>query len=487
MGNLFSSSKPSLNVLICGVNQIEYFTPLTNKLFPERNNNTERKIKKEDIYFVAKLFNGSSENNLNQIKNIIRTNMQNNEKNNVILIYPDKDRNLTQNTREWMRIANKINELAEVNIPFIIFLSFDSYEEIKNRIFRDNNDIFGEFKDKRKIMILKIFRDFNSQENLESSYRKILSLLWDLNQIYHQKPFTLSKIIDANLFRINREEPQTTAIKILMAGFSRKGKSTFLNMSCDKFISYESPSLIPVTSETIEITYMNGQNNRNQNEDDNIKGAIKFIDIPGIIEGTNENVDVLINLIKESIKNQELTLDVINYVIFILKSQPNFQGTDSFFKLLNDSGIKVIFIINDSTQTATKETMIDNFIDRLPNLIINNGENILQVNVRSNEIRNVYKYIYQDLINENRFDMNIINQLNDNNIFTYLHENSKLYSKIHSKEDFIQRARKKANEGIKNNVIQQIKGYKKSFELIKNLSKKEDWSRKIRFPEEEIN
>ena len=485
MGN----SKSSLNVFICGVNQIEYFTPLTNKLFPEKRNNTERKIKKEDIYFVAKLFNGRAENNLNQIKNIIRTNMQNNEKNNVILIYPDKDRNLTQNTREWMRIANKINELPELNIPFIIFLSFDSYEEIKNRIFRDNNDIFGEFKDKRKIMILKIFRDFNSQENLESSYRKILSLLWDLNQIYHQKPFTLSKIIDANLFRINREEPQTTAIKILMAGFSRKGKSTFLNMSCDKFISYESPSLIPVTSETIEITYMNGQNNRNQNEDDNIKGAIKFIDIPGIIEGTNENLNVLINLIKESIKNQELTLDVINYVIFILKSQPNFQGTDSFFKLLNDSGIKVIFIINDSTQGATKETMIDYFINikRLPNLIINNGENILQVDVRSNEIRNVYKYIYQDLINENRFDMNIINQLNDNNIFTYLHENSKLYSKIHSKEDFIQRARKKANEGIKNNVIQHIKGYKKSFELIKNLSEKEDWSSKIRFPEEEIN
>ena len=234
---------------------------------------------------------------------------------------------------------------------------------------------------------------------------------------------------------------------------------------------------------------MNGLNNRNQNEDDNIKGAIKFIDIPGIIEGTNENLNILIKLIEESIKNQELTLDVINYVIFILKSQPNFQGTDSFFKLLNDSGIKVIFIINGRSQRAIKEAMIDFFINikRLPNLIINNGENILQVNVRSNEIRNVYKYIYQDLINENRFDMNIINQLNDNNIFTYLHENSKLYSKIHSKEDFIQRARKKANEGIKNNVIQQIKGYKKSFELIKNLSEKEDWSRKIRFPEEEIN
>ena len=73
MGN---SSSPSLNVFICGVNQIEYFTPLTNKLFPEQENDTERKIKKEDIYFVAKLFNGSDENNLDQINNIIKTNMQ---------------------------------------------------------------------------------------------------------------------------------------------------------------------------------------------------------------------------------------------------------------------------------------------------------------------------------------------------------------------------------------------------------------------------
>ena len=331
-----------------------------------------------------------------------------------------------------MRIANKINKLAEVNIPFIIFISFDSYEEIKKGILRGDNEIFVEFKDKRKIMILNIFKDFNSQENLESNYRKILSLLWDISQTYNQKPFTLSKIIDANLFRINKEEPQTTAIKILMTGFSRKGKSTFINMTFDKFISLESPLLIPVTSETIEITYMNEYNNGNEDEN-SIKGAIKFIDVPGIIEGTSENIDNVKKLIEKSIKNQELTLDVINYVFFILKTQPNFQGTDSFFQLLNDSGIKVIFIINDSTQGATKETIIDDFSVRFPKLIINNGENILQVNVR-NEINKVYKYIYQDLIKENNFDLNKINQLNDENLFTYL-QNFTLYSKIHSKED----------------------------------------------------
>lgn len=40
--------------------------------------------------------------------------------------------------------------------------------------------------------------------------------------------------------------------------------------------------------------------------------------------------------------------------------------------------------------------------------------------------------------------------------------------------------------GLKNNVINQIKGYKKSFDIIKNLSERNDWQRKIQFPEEQI-
>ena len=440
--------------MICSINQIENYTPLTNKLFPDKIDDTERKLKKEDIYFGLKLF-GNAEKDIDSIKGYIKEKMDNKEKNNVLLIYPDKDKNINENIDKWKIIAGKINELAEVNLPFIIFLSFYSYDQIKNNIFKGDQDIFNNFKDRRKIMILQILPlplNNEENENLEINYRKILSLLWEINQIYNQTPFKLSKVIDANLFRI-REESETIAIKILMAGFSRKGKSTFINMTFDKMISYESPMLTPVTSEIIEIAYTEKQNNRKEVQDQ-IKGIIKFIDIPGIIEGTNNNIKNVEDLIKKSIEIQKESLDVINYIFFILKSQPNFEGTDSLLKLINDSGIKIIFIINDSTEGATKETMIDNFGTKFPNLIINKGENIIQINIR-NDIKSVYKYIYQDLLKENKFDMDKISHMNDDDLIKYLNKNTTLYSNIGFKEDFIKRAVKKANI-IRNSIISSV-------------------------------
>jgi len=209
----------------------------------------------------------------------------------------------------------------------------------------------------------------------------------------------------------------------------------------------------PVTSEIIEIAYTEKQNNRNEVQDQ-IKGIIKFIDIPGIIEGTNNNIKNVEDLIKKSIEIQKESLDVINYIFFILKSQPNFEGTDSLLKLINDSGIKIIFIINDSTEGATKETMIDNFGTKFPNLIINKGENIIQINIR-NDIKSVYKYIYQDLLKENKFDMDKISHMNDDDLIKYLNKNTTLYSNIGFKEDFIKRAVKKANI-IRNSIISSV-------------------------------
>ena len=38
-------------------------------------------------------------------------------------------------------------------------------------------------------------------------------------------------------------------------------------------------------------------------------------------------------------------------------------------------------------------------------------------------------------------------------------------------------------KGVKNNILNQIKGYIKSFEEIRKLADKTDWSRKLNFPE----
>ena len=88
-------------------------------------------------------------------------------------------------------------------------------------LYQENGDIFGNFQDKRKIVILRLTRNEN-----DVNKRKILRFLWEMTLILNQKPFILSKTPEANFYRIREESPLST-INILLCGFTRKGKSTF--------------------------------------------------------------------------------------------------------------------------------------------------------------------------------------------------------------------------------------------------------------------
>jgi len=94
-----------------------------------------------------------------------------------------------------------------------------------------------------------------------------LSQLWEINQILNQKPFKPSNNPEANLFRIRQEEPI--------------------------------PSFLPITTETIEHLLPS-----QPDQQENIKGGIKLFDVPGLIEGTTDNMSNIIKLIKESIRKQ---------------------------------------------------------------------------------------------------------------------------------------------------------------------------------------
>ena len=168
-----------------------------------------------------------------------------------------------------MNIANKINELPELKLPFINFLSYGAVNEI-NQI-QDN--IFQDFQDRRKITILRLLRNEN-ENNREINYRKILGYLWETTLILNQKPFKLSKNPAANFFRIRQEEPGVI-LNILLSGFSRKGKSTFINMIFDKIVTLENPSFLPVTSEIIEFL-LSGR----PDENNVVKGGLKIFDVP---------------------------------------------------------------------------------------------------------------------------------------------------------------------------------------------------------------
>lgn len=111
---------------------------------------------------------------------------------------------------------------------------------------------------------------------------------------------------------------------------------------------------------------------------------------------------------------------------------------------MNQSRIKVIFIINrdqplnNGMPNTTKQTLIAHLeTEGFNNLIWDNGNNILEVDLIkgvegwTNEI---FRYIYNDLFHNNRFDDNTINQINNlqnRRLFPYLNNNFDLFSKIH--------------------------------------------------------
>ena len=451
-----------LNVIVCGINGIN--NQITERLFPERRGRNKRQIKRDEIFYTARIYEGrvGSPNNLNMIKEYLSTNFEEERRSgktakNVILCFPDENSNIQNNANAWRSIANNLNELPELIIPFIIFLSYGEMNQIRQHVYQNNADIFGNFKDKRKIKILRLssYLNNNNENNnniLEYNYRKIFSYLWNMALILNQKPIKKSKMQEANFFAIREDEPPVT-IKFLLTGFSRKGKSTFVNMIFEKMVTLESPSFFPVTENKIEFLL------RAEQEQNGIAiGGLTFIDIPGLIEGTTDNITIIKDLINESIKNQEYSFDVINYVIFFLAPQPNFLRVESLLQLLNSSRIKTIFLINrelpqeNGEANVTKQTLIYLLrTNRYNNLLINNGENILEVDLikgtqgRTNEI---FRYIYNDLTSNNRFsydDINYINNCPPGQIYPYLGRHSNLFSKISSVDDLIERGNRKAN------------------------------------------
>ena len=453
MGN----SSLRLNISICGVNQRN--ERLINKLFPQIIQENKRKLEEngDNIFYTAKIFRGvaTTEFNLNRIKNYINTNydnVQNNKKvfpKNIILYFSDENETLQQNMQNWTRFANRINTLPEVKIPFINFLGYGDINEIRDQVQIRNP--FRDFKDRRKITILRLLNNDNENDR-ETNYRKILSYLWEMALILNQKPFRLSKNPKANYFKIKEETP-AVSINILLTGFSRKGKSTYINMIFDKMVTLENPSLLPVTSEITEFL-LPSQPDENQI----VKGGLKIFDVPGLIEGTSENMSNIIKMMETSIKNQEVNFDVINYILFFLTPGANFANIDYFLKKLDESKIKIIFIINrdkpkeDGMPNTTKETLID-FINGkgFNNLLQEDSSNIIEVDLikgvggRTNEI---FRYIHDDLVRNNNFGNNVeneINNLNEQQLFPYLHNNLDLFSKITSTENLIERGNKRAN------------------------------------------
>ena len=447
-----SSYEICLNIIACGTNLIN--TDLINRIFPDVINGNQRKLqrKKDKLLYTATIYRGeiNSDNNLNRITRQINRDFDDIQsqqkplKNDIILYFSDENSTFQQNFESWILFLNLINTLPEIKIPFIILLSYGELDEINNIV---HEDIFENFKDKRKITIIRLLRN-----DIEVTYKRIISYLWKLNLMINQKPFRLSNEPNENIYNIQDPVPLST-INILLTGFSRVGKSTFINMIFDKIVSLESPSFFPVTKETIELLLPS-----EPHENGVIKGGLKIFDVPGLIQGTTENMDNIIGMVNESIRNQEYNFDVINYIFFFLSPPGNFITISHFFEKLNRSGIKVIFIINrelprnNGRPNTTKETLIDYLrSNRFNNLLKENGNNIIEVDLINGvdgRINELFSYIHNDLISHNNLNENAINEINhlqNRQLYNYLHRNFDFFQNISSTEDLINRGIKKAD------------------------------------------
>lgn len=284
-------------------------------------------------------------------------------------------------------------------------------------------------------------------DNIEMNYRIIFSLLWEKNLYFNQMKIKPSKNINANLFRFN-VEPENS-INILLTGFARCGKSTIINLFFDKLISRESLSPLPVTKNSIEYSYK-------QQNDENDCG-IKIIDTPGIMEGIEDNQNLIKTLVNDSIKETENNNDNIHYILFISDTRLNLIGNENFFSFLNEIKIPVIFIINKvNFDNISKKVLKDYLMNKNYNKLIvgNDGDNIIEVNLDegvNGKVNDIFKYIYNDLIHKNDFLINN-HEINKDNINQYFensnHNNNDLLKNIKGIDDIILRGEKYSNRVI---------------------------------------
>ena len=108
-----------------------------------------------------------------------------------------------------------------------------------------------------------------------------------------------------------------TSLNILLTGFSRSGKSTFINLIARQLIAYETPQGISTTQKITN--YYITLDNTIQN-----MAKIKFIDSPGLIieENSNKNnQNNIIKLIKESLVKSQEQKDKISMILFFIRGE----------------------------------------------------------------------------------------------------------------------------------------------------------------------
>ena len=391
---------------------------IVESIFPELCNQKlnrlligNRQWKTEQFNWVAKIY---KDNNFDLIYKEIQNDSDFNKiKKNVILSFGDEDNE---------KLFDKLLDIGIVYLPRFIFIT-------KNG---------GNYKFKKKMFISNIIYTGLTDKEIISM---IASELWEIDCYYNERGNTTCKYLVNNV--LDKIEVSDVSINILLAGISRAGKSSFINIIAEKLLALENCEKSSITSKVSEYQLFS----KSKKEKD---GFIKIIDTPGFNYETKKNkgkgqlVDLeqinqgIFNLINDYRKKS--SGEDIHFVLFFFLEGTPLQGTQKVLSSFMKENYKVLFIINksinedDNGETSdiksTLKFLRDNELGRLA---IRN--NIIPCNLIDSKktkgygINTIFKRIFDLLIENNEFYNNkeIFKKIKDCNkqILEYLNVEGK--------------------------------------------------------------
>ena len=262
----------------------------------------------------------------------------------------------------------------------------------------------------------------NKEMSNEDLNIKIISLLWELDCYFKEKGNLKCRYTPEQIFNGLENDNSLFTLNILVAGLSRVGKSTFINLISRKLSALESDLTVSVTK-NISDYYIYKNDNKEGH------AAIKLIDTPGLVKNKNdENYKEKEKQIKELIRNKNKSFDKrIHFIFFILLKDSKIQINDSnnvkeIFQELNNSKVPVYFIINKVKKNTNFNAVITPMQESLNQNGFNNlskDENFIPANFIKAEMGEIhgidiiFKKILNHINNKNYLDNNLQKDIQD--------------------------------------------------------------------------
>ena len=310
-----------LRIYICGnLPQKKEFVKIFNEKIsdPRYINNGELQFKKDQFYWIAKIFEDHSKETMSLISSEIKKDYltEGGIEQNVIVCFGDENIN---------DLFNDFQNMGNLYYPLFIIIS---QKEIKVEV---------------KYDLRKITNILLKEQTQQRLNNIIISRLWEYDCYYNEKGNKLCKYTPDNIFTNLYNNVPFYSINILLTGKSRSGKSTFINYLSNKLIALETCKKISVSKKKTEYCLYTNDNNYEI-------APLKFIDTPGIVP---EKKEESLKFLEDLLDNRENNLEEqIHFILFFFMENESLEGIDEIFKLLNNCGRPVLFIINKSTDES---------------------------------------------------------------------------------------------------------------------------------------